>query len=134
MKLADGIVTQAAGPAGQPDFAQIQGMAHVQRARLLRIQGDLGGAEAAAREALRVLESVGYVSGQAQAMLVLGEIFSDQAKLPEFERACRDAIDLARSGDSGWVEARGLTLLATCCVYQGKVEEAYRYKIGRAHV
>ncbi|MCX6023388.1 MAG: tetratricopeptide repeat protein, partial [Chloroflexi bacterium] len=116
--------------AAERGLKQLEGMALVQKARILRIQGDLAAAESATDTAAELLAASGDDAGQAQAKIVLGEIFSDQAKLADFEAACRQAIDLAR-GSSAWVEARGLTLLGTACVYQGRVEEAHRY-VGQA--
>src|SRR5262249_48036646 len=68
--------------------------------------------------------SLGDGVGQAQALLVLGEIFSDQARLHEFALACQQAQPLAHAAMSRSVEARAYLLWGTADMMLGQSAEA----------
>ncbi len=113
-------VITTAEASGLPGFAAI---AYQQRARLLRIKGDLDGAEASATEARARFAAIGDLAGQAQALMVLGEVYSDHARLADFEAVSREALDLARRASDVAVEARALVLVGTAEIYQGRMEQ-----------
>ncbi|MBI2887275.1 MAG: tetratricopeptide repeat protein [Chloroflexi bacterium] len=102
----------------------LAGTAFGQRARVLRLKGQPAQATTAVQDAIRLFQEAGDPSGEAQAMMTLGELYSDQAKLADFEAVCRQATELAKEHGPHWVEARGQTLLGTACIYQGKMGEA----------
>ncbi|MBI2888251.1 MAG: tetratricopeptide repeat protein [Chloroflexi bacterium] len=101
------------------------------RGRLLRLKGALAAAEESATAAARLFAELGDQAGQAQALLVLGEVLSDQARLSEFEGICQQALALSREAASLAVEARALMLLATAEVYLGRMRSA-RTRLGEA--
>ena len=94
------------------------------RGRILRIRGELAQAEDSVRQAAALFSDLGDRVGQAQALLVQGEIFSDLARFRDFEDLCRDALEIGRAATSPLVEARALTLLGTAQVLQGRADEA----------
>ena len=102
---------------------RMRALALYQIARILRLKGEPALAEGKATEAAQLYQQIGDVAGNAQCRLVLGEVFSDQSKLSQFEVMAREATELGVQTGSLWVEARGSTLLGTACVYQGRPEE-----------
>ncbi len=103
-------------------IVDLQALALHQTAKILRIKGEPQ-AEEKATEAARLYQEIGDLTGNAQCLLVLGEVFSDQSKLSQFEIVSIQATELGKQAGSLWVEARGATLVGTACAYQGKTEE-----------
>ena len=101
--------------------------ANVQKARVLRLQGHSADAVVCAEHAVTLYRHTDDALGKAQALLIFGELYSDQAKLSEFEQLCREAREIARTGCPRWLEARCLTLLGSACIYQGSMAEALEY-------
>ena len=102
-------------------------LANMQKARVLRLKGQITDAVACAERAIELYEDKVDALLKAQTLLMLGELYSDQAKFPEFEQVSREAREIARSGCPRWVEARSLTLIGTACVYQGKMADALHH-------
>ena len=110
--------------AASPPLTSVEARAYALKSRVLRLQTKPAEAIRCAERAIALYELVQDKSGQAQALLTLGELHSDQAKLSDYEMTCRKATQLGREAEVRWVEARGLTLLGSACIYQGKMEEA----------
>ena len=110
--------------AEQDGLLAFQAAARYHQAKILRIRGELGAAEERARQAFELFSLITDSSGQAQSLLVLGEVFSDQAKFQEFEEACREAVSISQRESNYSIEARGLTLLGTALIYQGNTDAA----------
>ncbi|MEK7215795.1 MAG: tetratricopeptide repeat protein, partial [Chloroflexota bacterium] len=97
--------------------------AYTQKGRVLRLQSHGAEAMECAEKAIELFKQAGDPGGQAQALLSLGEMYSDVPRLADFEAACRQAHELAQQAGVRWLEARALTLLGSACVYQGKMAE-----------
>ena len=108
-------------------IVSLQALSLHQMAKILRIKGEPAMAEEKATEAARLYQEVNDLAGNAQCLLVLGEVFSDQSKLSQFEAVAKEATELGRQVGSLWVEARGSTLIGTGCAYQGKAEEGLQH-------
>ena len=107
---------------------------NMQKARVLRLKGQSGDAVICAERAIDLYRSTNDSSGKAQALLVLGELYSDQAKFAEFERLSREAHEIAQVDSPRWLRARSLTLLGSACIYQGKMAEALEYLAGAVDI
>lgn len=105
-------------------YNTLKASAHMQKARVLRLKGQTAEAVACAEEAVRLHGESNDKSGEAQALLILGELYSDQAKLADFEVISRHATNLAKESSLLWLEARSLTMLGSACIYQGKMSES----------
>ncbi|MSQ28693.1 MAG: hypothetical protein EXR51_11250, partial [Dehalococcoidia bacterium] len=70
--------------------------AYTQKGRVLRLQSHGAEAMECAEKAIELFKQAGDAGGQAQALLSLGEMYSDVPRLAGFEAACRQAYELAQ--------------------------------------
>jgi len=101
--------------------------ANMQKARVLRLKGHSADAVICAEHAIALHHNTDDAVGKAQALLTLGELYSDQAKFGDLEQVSSEAREIARTGCPRWLEARCLTLLGSACIYQGKMADALQY-------
>ena len=110
--------------ARQESLPSFEASAQLHRARVLRIKSELSAAEESIRRGADLYRRLGDSVGEAQCLMVLGEIYSDQGRFRDLERTCREAIILGGQAASQVIQARAVTLLGTAEVLQGKTAEA----------
>lgn len=119
----DQVIDYARADRNRPLLAR----ALLERASIHQQQGDFGGLESDAQEALGLFRTLGDRRGKAQARLLLGRLWSGRDNLSEAESAMVRAIGLFREMGDRLGEARAQSALAGVLHNRNDLAAARRY-------